>query len=167
MGLRHRRFLKDKEAKSFLRGVSGLFGTDVLKLLGQKPRVEVVEFSEGGVLYIIDGKSSMVGYGGELFPALVHEPLLGMLPFVVVDMGAVPHICNGADVMAPGVVDVHGEFKVGTLVVVRDERHSKAIAVGRALVESGEIAEKRRGKVVRTLHFVGDKPWEAITRFNS
>lgn len=165
MGLLRRRFLKDKEARSLFAEFEALFGFELSEPLGRRPKIEVLEFSEMGALYIIDGKATLVSLGGELLPALVYEPLLGRLPSLVVDMGAVPHICNGADVMAPGVVDVQGEFKAGALVVVRDERHGKAIAVGKALLESGEIALKRRGKVVRTLHFVGDKPWEVMARF--
>ncbi len=33
--------------------------------------------------------------------------------FVIVDMGAVPFVTKGADVMAPGIVDVDCNIKIG------------------------------------------------------
>jgi predicted RNA-binding protein (TIGR00451 family) len=37
-------------------------------------------------------------------------------------MGAVPHICNGADIMAPGIVKVEREFQARAMAVVVDEK---------------------------------------------
>lgn len=78
----------------------------------------------------------------------------------VVDMGAVEPICRGADVMGRGVKSAAG-FSAGDLVVVVDEKHQKALAVGVALVGSSEAAG-RSGKVIKNLHHVGDPFWEAI-----
>ncbi|NIN69992.1 MAG: RNA-binding protein, partial [Anaerolineae bacterium] len=82
------------------------------------------------------------------------------LPRVVVDMGAIPYVCNGADVMAPGVTDMDS-FMAGDLVVVRDVTHGKALAVGRALKSSSDIEAARKGKVLENLHYVGDRLWKA------
>jgi len=57
------------------------------------------------------------------------------------------------------VVGVRGEFGAGAIVRVVDERHGKAIAIGRALFSSEEIQAMERGRVVENLHYVGDKIW--------
>ena len=77
-------------------------------------------------------------------------------------MGAIPYVCNGADVMAPGIKEIKGEFEEGDLVVVRDVEHGKALAIGKALVGSDEMKEMRKGKAVTNLHHVGDKLWKSL-----
>jgi PUA domain protein len=78
-------------------------------------------------------------------------------------MGAVPFVCKGADVMAPGIKDIPTAFPEGALVVIRDVNHKKALSVGKALRGSAEIMESKKGKVIQNLHYVGDKIWNAKT----
>ena len=85
------------------------------------------------------------------------------LPNIIVDMGAIRYICGGADVMAPGIKDIIGEFKEGSLVVIRDINHKKALAIGKALKSSKEIKGSNKGKVIQNLHYIGDKIWIAKT----
>ena len=75
-------------------------------------------------------------------------------------MGAVKHILNGADIMAPGIVRIIGDFKKGDLVLVVDEKYGKPLAVCEALYSSEEISKMSKGKVLKNLHYVGDKVWK-------
>jgi PUA domain protein len=84
------------------------------------------------------------------------------MPKVVVDMGAVPHVCGGANVMAPGVVRFEGEFGKGDLVLVVDERHGKPIAIGEVVHDRNTAKKVSQGIVVRNIHFVGDKIWNFV-----
>jgi PUA domain protein len=77
-------------------------------------------------------------------------------------MGAVPHVVGGADIMAPGIRKVNGEFAEKQLLVVVDEKHGKYLAVGRALTGSGPLAAAKKGKVVENIHYVGDLIWDVI-----
>ena len=85
-----------------------------------------------------------------------------MLRKVVVDMGAIKFVTNGADVMTPGVVDADPEILEGQQVWICDETHGKPLAVGIALVSGEEMVEQSSGKAVRLLHYVGDKLWTLI-----
>jgi len=152
MRLRNRHRLRRRDIKR-LREEAGI-------LLPEAEALEEAEMEDGTIVYLMGDSIIMARRDGVLIPTL-RSPILDALPSIVVDMGAVPHICNGADVMAPGVVDVRGEFKAGEIVVVRDERHGKALAVGRALFDSGELKTLKRGKVVENLHYVGDRLWRA------
>lgn len=80
---------------------------------------------------------------------------------VIVDMGAVPFIRNGADVMSPGIVDADEDIAPGDFVVVIDERHKKPLGVGMALITGSEMIHHQKGKAVRILHHVGDRIWRA------
>ncbi len=82
---------------------------------------------------------------------------------MTVDMGAVKFLANGADVMAPGVVDADPNVKVGMPVWVRDEKNKRALVIGVALMDAGEMIVASGGKAVKTHHFVGDKIWNLGT----
>jgi len=120
-------------------------------------RVEMAEFDDKRV-YILDEEIEFVEDENGLYPYL-GGAYLEYLPRVIVDMGAVRFVCNGADIMAPGIVEVD-EFKEDSLVVVRDVTHGKALAVGRAIKSSHEIKSKDKGKVIQNIHYVGDDLWE-------
>jgi len=79
--------------------------------------------------------------------------------YITVDMGAVKFVVNGADIMAPGIVEADSSIKVGDIVWVRDEKHKKPISVGIALVSGQEMIGKRQGKAVKNVHYVGDEIW--------
>jgi PUA domain protein len=158
---RHRHFLKEKEKNRFLLEAADKFGTDIERLLGSKIRVELNEI-ETTEIFIIDGRPLIARSNGELFPTLTFEELFPSLPKIVVDMGAIPYVCKGADVMAPGVVAVKGEFEANDLLLVVDERHGKTLAVGVALFSSEAMKTINHGKTVRTLHYVGDKLWNYL-----
>ncbi|MEM2214236.1 MAG: RNA-binding protein [Candidatus Nezhaarchaeales archaeon] len=131
--------------------------------LDRKSRWEVVQVGKDECVYVIDGEPIIMKISGKLIPSLkaLSNGLIE-LPKIVVDLGAVKHIVNGADVMAPGIVKVQGEFARDDLVVVIDEKHGKPLCIGVAIVSSSEVASMSRGKVVKNLHHVGDKIWSKL-----
>jgi PUA-domain protein len=158
---RRRHFMKAKEAKQFLIDVSETLGTGIEQFLGSKTRVEVNE-TEAAEIFFFDGKPLLARADAHIFPTLAFEELFPLMPKIVVDMGAVPYVCKGADVMSPGVVSINGEFKETDILLVVDERHSKPLAVGVALFSSEDMKAISRGKTVKILHFVGDKLWDSL-----
>ena len=158
---RRRHFLREKDAKRFLLEVSETLGTDAERLLASKNRVEMYEMEATEVL-LFDGKPLLARADGMLFPTLHFEELFAIIPKIVVDMGAVPYVCKGADVMAPGVRTIKGEFEKNNLLFVVDERHGKPLAIGVALFSSEEMKARSGGKIVKNLHYVGDKLWNYL-----
>ena len=96
------------------------------------------------------------------FPLLKDESIVTSLPAVFVDSGAVKFVCNGANIMRPGIVKVEGDFKAQDLVLVKEQKYGKAIAVGRALLAKPELEAASKGSVVSNLHYVGDKFWDML-----
>lgn len=80
--------------------------------------------------------------------------------FVVVDMGAVKFVTNGADVMCPGVVDADRNISKDDIVWVCDEKNHEALAIGVALIDGADMIEKNEDKALKVLHYVGDKIWK-------
>jgi len=121
---------------------------------------------EGARIYWVDGMI-FAEAGGVLLPVLDEASngrILSRMPSLVVDVGAVSRVGRGADVMGPGVVSVEGEFGVGDLVVVRDEKHGRAVAICRALAPSGELRPRSKGRVAENLHHPDDRFWRLAAR---
>jgi PUA domain protein len=154
-----RHYLRDKEAKALLNEASRRLKADLKQITSGKPAIEVVK-TDVADIFLLNGRPLLAEAKGKFYPTLVFTELFSAMPRVVVDMGAVPHVCNGADIMAPGIRGFHGDFEKGDLVVIVDERHSKALAIGEALFSHDEMLRLDQGIVIKNIHFVGDKTWE-------
>ena len=78
---------------------------------------------------------------------------------VTVDMGAIRFVSNGADIMRPGIKEIDDGIQKGELILVKEIGHGKVLAIGEALFPSDEMKALEKGKVVRNVHYVGDKLW--------
>jgi len=107
----------------------------------------------------------LIEKSGLVFPTLIERYSVGILdyiPYIIVDMGAVHHIVNGADVMRPGVREVYGEFSENDVIIVKDEKNKKPIAIGKALVDYIHLRSMIKGKVAENIHYIDDKLWRLI-----
>ena len=80
-------------------------------------------------------------------------------------MGAVPYVCKGADVMAPGVQRIEGQFIKNEPILIVDEKFGKPLAIGLSLFSSEKMKTLEHGKLVKNLHFVGDRLWNYFKDF--
>lgn len=111
-------------------------------------------------LILAGGKPLFFEIEGQLFPTVRGALELGLQQrLVVVDKGAVRFVSNGADIMSPGVVDADPEIKEGELVIIVEETHRKALAIGKALMDGPQMVEADSGKAVKSITYVGDKIW--------
>lgn len=101
-----------------------------------------------------------IKFGKIYLPFLSETVLLEKFPKVVVDSGAIKFICNGANVMRPGIKNFT-KFDKDHIVCVVEETHNKFLAVGRSLVSSDELSSITKGEVVKNLHYISDRFWEA------
>jgi len=150
-----RHSLRKDELKELEAEVSGKF--HLLMPLGKN--IEAIELEDGDKIILKEGKEILAKIDGELVPTLTSVNS-AQLKRVVVDMGAVPHVANGANVMAPGVVSAD-EVRAGDTVAVVDERHGKPIAVGLALMD-GQQVKGTKGQAVKNIHHVGDDIWRFL-----
>lgn len=152
--MKRRRALRRQDVRSLLEEASKYF-TDHSPI-----RVEEAETEDGAKIYLLDDEILLFRAESGLYPTLMCK-CIDSMPTVVVDMGAIPFICKGADVMAPGITEIKNPFEEGEVVVVRDVKHGKALAIGKALRSSAAILAEKRGKAIKNLHYVGDKIWAA------
>jgi len=165
MPARQRRyFLKDKETKALLTKITEKLKLNTEQLFEDKTNFEIVEVDFGDV-FLVNGKPLMFKTGQEVYPTLAFEKFLTMAPRVVVDMGAIPYVCKGANIMAPGIRRLEGEFGKGDIVLIVDEKHGKTLALGESLQSSEEAKNIKQGPIIKNLHFVSDKVWSYIKQF--
>jgi PUA domain protein len=126
-------------------------------------QVEILEPDDHSKFVIIDGKFVFVngGEGGGYVPYVGSAEAVGLLPSLTIDEGAVKYIIKGADVMRPGISAYDDWGEAGKLVVVREGKKGRAVAVGKTSVASSEMAGLKKGSCVKNLHHAGDRYWEA------
>lgn len=156
--LTDRTILKDRDAKPLIEDLRRLPNQQNLT---HKARVEIETVKDAEVVFV-DGVPIAVRKKGELIPVLTNKAALDSMPRIVVDMGAVPHVASGADIMAPGIRSISESVSEKHLLVIVDEKHGKYLAVGKALLDASPMKATKHGKVVSNLHYVGDPIWEVI-----
>ena len=154
----NRTILKDRDSKPLIEDLNKIPG---FEHLSHKSRVETEMVKSSEVIFV-DGLPVAFKREGQFVPVLTNRVALEKMPRITVDMGAVPHVVGGADVMAPGIRKVEGSFDEKELVVIIDEKHGKFLSVGRSLLASEALAATRKGKVIVNVHYVGDPVWETI-----
>jgi PUA-domain protein len=122
---------------------------------------ETIEFETADwEVVLVDGEPLVLYVDEEPFltvqGANIHSPERRV---VTVDAGAIEFVSDGADVMRPGIVEADEDIEAGDLVVIEEETHGKALAIGRARVDGDEMLGDQ-GKVVDSIHHVGDDLFE-------
>jgi len=153
--------LREKEARNVALEFSKKAKVKAEQLFESGKHVERIETADAKI-YLIDGEPLLASSDGKLFPTLFFDKVFSFLPKIVVDMGAVSYICNGADVMAPGVTRIEGQFDIDDFILIVDERYSKPLAIGSALLNSQVAKQTKHGKIAKNLHYVGDKLWKSL-----
>ena len=118
--------------------------------------------------YVIDGNRRLL-VGNNLvaiqlapdliIPHLTQHELLNHFASVQVDMNAVKFVCNGANIMRPGITDFT-TFEESEIVLVKDQTHKKELAVCISLVDDVNGKKMEKGVVLNNVHHIGDVYWE-------
>ncbi len=147
--------LKSKsETSEILNTVSKSWNKDVPKIKNLKSH-----YLDNDSEILIGNDLKIIRIGEEYLPFLTELKLLDTFPNVTVDMGAVKFMCNGANVMRPGIKN-YSEFSKDEIVCVVEESQNKFLAVGKSLVDSSEMEQISKGEIIKNLHYISDKFWE-------
>ncbi len=156
MKIKSRNVLRKTDEKALINDIVEAFG-DASAFANRK--LEHVATDEQDFIFV-DGEPLLFKIEGKIFPTV--KGALKLNPArrrVVIDPGAVKFIINGADVMGRGIVEADLSIKEGDLVIVVEQAHGKALAIGRALMPGNEMAGKA-GKAIKSIHYVGDELWK-------
>ena len=156
MKIKSRNVLRKTDQKALVNDIVEAFG-DASSFADKK--LEYVETDKWYFIFV-DGEPLLFKIEGKIF--LTVKGALKLNPSrrkVIIDSGAVKFIINGADVMSPGIVEADPSIKEGDLVIVVEQAHGKALAIGRALVPGKDMLGGK-GKAVKSIHYVGDEIWK-------
>ena len=142
---------------------------DVQLGIPRSSQVEIIEPEDGVKFVVVEGRFTFVEQGGTDGPAtfipFVGSPsVLELFPSARIDDGAIKYIIKGADVMRPGIVKYDEWGPKDRLLVVRDDAKGRGLAIGRAMVESQEMAKLTKGNCIKNLHHAGDRLWDSYRR---
>ena len=155
--VKKRRPINKKEAKRFNKMLENAHNIHFSLSAGKYETAISKDFD------IILDKGFIFGLILEDIAHLSVRGLLSNLPetgWVQVDMGAVPFVCNGANVMAAGINDASTEVAKEQYVWIRDENHKTPLGVGKALFDAKEMISAEKGKAIEALQYIGDKIWD-------
>jgi len=156
--IKKRHAIKKGQLNTLMQKLSDNIGEDAK--LFTAPMIEIAETTSKFNIYLVDKKPILMEKDEWAFPTLRGAVLR---PFhnrqIVVDMGAVPYLINGADIMRPGIVSVTDDVKAGLPALAVDESHGKPLAVVIPTSDAEEIRIQEKGKVAKNIHYVGDELW--------
>jgi len=158
--VRHRARMREKDLKQINDALAAHFG------LAAPPFPASTERADAGDAFdvlLAGGRAiGIILKNQNDRPALSVRGLLANRPtrkHVTVDLGAVKFVANGADIMAPGIVEADPSIVAGDLVWVRDEKNGQPLALGEALVAGPAMPRGPKGKAVKSIAYVGDPLW--------
>lgn len=143
--------------KSEIKG----FNQNIIKFdyeLDKKGRVEHIQDEKYEIL-LVNGEPEFFFINNNPIPTLKLLLKKPVLKKVTVDMGAVKFMVKGADCMRPGITTMEDGIEKDEYIVIVDETHGKPLAVGQMIYSKKEIDEMDSGKVIKTIHFIGDDIW--------
>jgi len=156
--VKKRHTIRKDELAGLFSALAAEIGPSAAKFRSE--RVEFAEIDAPFQLYLVDKKPLLMKSAGWVFPTVrgaIDRPFPERT--IVVDMGAVPFVAKGADVMRPGIVSVSDDVKAGSPAIVVDEKHRKALAVVIALFDAAALRAETKGKMAKAVHHVGDTLW--------
>ena len=140
--------------------------TQLLKIVSEKWKIDIPKVKNLKVYEIDDEIQLITGeeikilkIKNEYIPFLSEVSTLNKFPYVQVDMGAVKFMCNGANLMRPGIKK-NSEFSKDDIVCIVEESQGKFLAVGKSEIDSSELENMDKGEVLKNLHYISDKAWE-------
>ena len=154
--IKNRHRLKSKDIKNLQSDLKYTFETS---FFNENSSVEIGDYEEYKIIFT-DGEPCFILYNNKIVFTLhginKYKPTNN---YVIVDMGAVKFVTNGADVMAPGIIDADKNIKEDQQVWICDEKHKKPLAIGIAIIDGEHMITEEKGKAINTIHWVGDKLW--------
>lgn len=158
MEIKRRHVLRKNDFRELKEQLRKTIGESVENLFQKNAEIIVTEEFE---LFAEKKEILAFKYKDTILPSLkaINKSLVEIAS-ITVDMGAVPFVTNGADIMAPGITEIPEGLKANDFVAIIDENFGKSLAIGQLLFDGDKIKEMNKGKVVKNIHYIDDDIWK-------
>lgn len=159
MIVKSRNVLSNKENKKLADDLLNVLGEQAQTFFNKKDKLEKIK-TDKGTFVVKDKEIWFFQWENQFLPSihclkgsklLVHK--------VVVDVGAIKFVLNGADIMLPGIVHFDNLIEKGDFLVVSEEKADTIIAVGISLISHEDFRKIKKGKAVRVINHLKDEIW--------
>jgi len=155
------RFISNKEKRELINRLERL-----LKVKLDDIKKENILYDEEKGIYIANKIPIAFLHENNIYPTIfliVNRDV--SLPYVTVDNGAKEKILNGADVFRPGIIEFSEDIKKGDIVMILSN-DGKLLGIGISLMDYEEIKNSNKGRVIKNLHYFGDRITELYKSSN-
>ena len=169
MNIKQRHFINKTQIRELKEEILPQYDEKFLiQIFPKKCKIELILTEDGDTLYAVNNILKLWKSKDGYIPVLTL--LLNKqvdLKTVVVDMGAIRFVTNGADVMRPGITKIEPKIKKNDIIQIVDETHNRALALGKALFDANVMESKTSGKVIKNLHTIKDNVWKFEKQFKT
>ncbi len=167
MKIKQRHFVRKSDLKPIKEDILKQYDQKFVdQIFPVKCNVEIIQTEVGDTLYAVNNTLKLWRSSDGYIPVL--KLLINKkvdLKKVIVDMGAIRYVTNGADVMRPGITHIDPDIQKGDIIQIVDETHSRALAIGKAMFNSSDMESRSSGKVIKNIHTIQDSIWEFEKEF--
>ncbi|GAG97395.1 unnamed protein product [marine sediment metagenome] len=159
MIVKSRNVLSNKENKQLSTDLLNVLGEQAQTFFNKKDKLEKINTNKG-TFVVKDKKIWFFQWKDQFLPSIhcLKESKL-LVHKVVVDVGAIKFILNGANIMLPGIVYFDELIEKEDFVVVREEKADTIIAVGVSLISHEDFNKTNKGTAVRVINHLKDEIW--------
>ena len=129
MNIKQRHFINKTQIRELKEEILPQYDEKFLtQIFPKKCQIELILTEDGDTLYAVNNILKLWKSKDGYIPVLTL--LLNKqvdLKTVVVDMGAIRFVTNGADVMRPGITKIEPTIKKNEIIQIVDETHSRAL----------------------------------------
>ncbi len=159
--MKSKKTLTNKEKRDLQTKLIELYADQVSPSFQKSLMLQSIK-TEEGTFIVKDKKIWWFLHDGKHIPSIHFlRELNPGLHKIIVDVGAIRFITNGADVMAPGIVFFDDNITKDDYVVIHEEKANAILGVGISLIDAKEFSKNKKGKVVKLIHHLKDKIWSA------
>ncbi len=167
MNIKQRHFIRKNELNQIREDLKKQYSDEFSDIIfPKKSNVEIIITEEGDELYAVNDKLTLWRSKEGFLPVLTL--LLNKqvdLKTVIVDMGAVRFVTNGADIMRPGITKINPNIKQNNIIRIADEKNNQTLAIGKAMYDAEKMEKMDKGKVIKNLHTIQDSVWKFAKNF--
>ncbi|TFF97212.1 MAG: DUF1947 domain-containing protein [Promethearchaeota archaeon] len=167
MKVRQRHFVRKDEISQIKEKLRAHYDEEFINsVFPEKCKVEIIITEDDDELYAVNNELALWKSEDNYIPVLtlLLDNRVG-LKTVVVDMGAVKFVTNGADIMRPGITKIDTDIEKGNIIRIADIDNNRTLAVGKAMYDAEEMERMKTGKVIKNIHTIKDSVWDFAKNF--